>query len=167
MESAELNRRIEELEESDPKPFIAFGGKAIPYIGSFWRQFDFDTHSPTLGVIPPGPEELDPQREHPALVGFMVNNKWDYPRIGLSAEEWAELRRLLEEAVTVHSRVALKAFNDYVQAFANKWEFVPETHWRAHPKEATIGESKKGLDAEAGSGPLPGQAGAAPMISGR
>ena len=115
MNSDELNKRIRELESLYPVlPFEAFGGKAIPHIGWYWRTVNFDRDdTPLFGVIPPGAESPRP------LVGFMENNKWDYPVIVPSEEEWANIKALLIKAVSSLQPDDLEAANNAIQALAD------------------------------------------------
>jgi len=99
VDSREMNDRIYALDGKDNLPYEAFGGKAIPYIGWFWRRVNFDrvdSHGkygfgimPTEGSITDNP-----------LVGFMENNKWGYDYVWANQEQWDEIRELIELALT-------------------------------------------------------------------
>lgn len=80
--------------------------KIVPYIGWFWRSVDFDAPAYSFGVIPAGTpaytmsdgngtESYGPRSDAPC-VGFMENNKWDYPYTReTTTEEWADIKRRL------------------------------------------------------------------------
>lgn len=59
----------------------------IPFIGSHWRHIEFSQ----LDKIPIG--------KSPRMVGFMVNNKWDYPERYLTINEAQNVIALLDEAI--------------------------------------------------------------------
>ena len=109
MNSNELNERIAAICDGDIH-YEAFGGKAIPYIGWFWREINFDRETGLLGVIPGKEAGGKP------LVGFMSRNKWSYDYIHCDGEDWAEIKRLLEAAVTDTCRETLQAVDDKIQS---------------------------------------------------
>jgi len=80
-ESLELNRRIAEI--ADDNDLAVRHGKAIPYIGWYWRHVDF-TQTISLG-------------DCGDFVGFMENNKWGYPEFTLTPEQDAALKQALSE----------------------------------------------------------------------
>lgn len=118
MTSDELNDALMKLEMSDTLPYECFGGKPVPYIGWFWRDVDFDTETHWLGVIPAGVESNETN-----LVGFMENNKWGYPEIKVEREKWAEIKSLLEKALTSMKREDFARLNDTIQALADGQTF--------------------------------------------
>lgn len=59
----------------------------VPFIGSHWRHIKFSQ----LDKIPIG--------KSPRMVGFMVNNKWDYPERYLTINEAQNVIALLDEAI--------------------------------------------------------------------
>ena len=63
-------------------------GKRVPYIGWFWRFVTFS--DPTS--IPIG--------DCGEFVGFMENNKWDYPQRNLTHAEFAHVIALIDSAMT-------------------------------------------------------------------
>lgn len=83
MTSAELNAAIIKVcdREDITPPTLP---KAVPYIGWFWREVDFDAPTYTFGILPG------------EFKGFMENNKWDYPYTRpTTPDEWAEITSLL------------------------------------------------------------------------
>lgn len=102
MNSEELNAGIRTLCGRDD---LSDGEKAIPYVGWFWREVDFDAPAYQCGVIPG------------EWQGFMENNKWDY---GYSRpttpDEWAHVKGLLAAAILTPSREACRAVWDAIQA---------------------------------------------------
>lgn len=91
VESKLVNNFCAEVADDESYPTI-FGGKSIPYIGWFWRDVDF-TNPFCMGVIPKGRDH----NERP-LVGFMENNKWDYPYADISNEQCEEIASKLLKA---------------------------------------------------------------------
>lgn len=128
MTSDELNEAISAI--CDREELEIQGGKCIPYIGWYWRYVDFEAESYSFGIIPidtpsaticggDGVEKpIGPFSQSP-LVGFMENNKWGHPYARqLSPEEWAEVKRLLEVAVSSPTRETTRAAWDYIQTFS-------------------------------------------------
>lgn len=115
MDSEEMNRRIYKLDGKGDLPYEAFGGKAIPYIGWFWRNVNFDRvdqHSRYgFGVIPTG----DDGNDRP-LIGFMQNNKWDYDYVWANQEQWDEIKRLIVVALTTMAQEDFKHVDETIQA---------------------------------------------------
>ena len=115
MTSEELNARLREIEdESERYGYEAFGGKAIPYIGWYWRDVNFDHDGKyPFGILPimDGLDANDTPR-----VGFMENNKWDYEYVYAAAEQWAEIKRLLTEVAQRPCRETLAAADAAIQA---------------------------------------------------
>lgn len=60
-------------------------GKRIPYIGWFWRSVNFVDGDITIG-------------DCGDFIGFMENNKWDYPERELSKEEVNKVLTIVWEA---------------------------------------------------------------------
>jgi hypothetical protein len=89
--------------------------KLIPYMGWFWRHVTFS--NPTR--IPIG--RCDD------YIGFMENNKWDYPERYLTEEESRQIISFLDEAIAVSQRggelsqimsdkkKVLQSLHDYMQ----------------------------------------------------
>lgn len=109
MDSTTINERIREV--ADDGDFEAFGGKAVPYIGWYWRDVDFDADHCYLGVIPLGADDNDK-----LLVGFMENNKWGYPGLRVDGKDWAEIRALTEKVADDPTRENLAALHECIQA---------------------------------------------------
>jgi len=109
MDSNEINRRISALDEQD-LPFEAFGGKAIPYVGWFWRRVDFDTEDHSFGVIA-GCNECSAA----PIVGFMENNKWGYDYVFADKPQWANIKALIVTALEDLTADNLTAVNGAIQ----------------------------------------------------
>lgn len=62
-----------------------YGGKRVPYIGWFWRNVDFANGTFYIG-------------DCGEFVGFMENNKWDYPERPLTPDEAAQVTAIICEA---------------------------------------------------------------------
>ena len=131
MKSEELNAAIREI--CDDESFdaeIADTGKNIPYIGWFWRTVDFDSETYDFGIIPRGTpswtmssgsdDETHGPRTTAVMVGFMENNKWGYPYVHADKDEWANIKELLETAVTERTKESLVAVNTAIQALGTK-----------------------------------------------
>lgn len=95
MTSDELNAAIAAICD-DPTRFEVYGGKAIAYIGWYWRPVDFDSEW-SLGMFDDGD------------VGFMERNKWGYDEFTPSESERREIRGRLEVAVTFPTEENLRA----------------------------------------------------------
>jgi|JI9StandDraft_1071089.scaffolds.fasta_scaffold73457_5 hypothetical protein len=128
MTSEEINNRIREIDDDETAWKHGDSGKSFPSIGWFWRTVNFDDPTYKFGYIPIGtPEwtcsggdtETHGPRRTDVFVGFMENNKWDYPYTRkLTTEEWAKCRSLIETACQSTSEATLRAVWDFVQGFA-------------------------------------------------
>lgn len=109
LDSATLNQKIADLDAPDDDDLSPNGsGKAVPYIGWFWREVDFDAEGYEFGVIPG------------EFIGFMENNKWDYGYTRkTSPEEWAEIKRLIGELVNEPTKERAGAVWGAIQAVGN------------------------------------------------
>lgn len=86
-------------------------GKAIPYLGWFWRDIDF-----TGPPIPIG--KCTHPGEGAPFVGFMVNNKWGYPERNLTEGERLQVIAYLDKAMELEGEdkdAALMELWDYMQ----------------------------------------------------
>lgn len=119
MNSKELNERIAAICDDDTH-YEAFCGKAIPYIGWWWREVDFDRGSCLLGIIPSGTEDISGGANERPLVGFMSRNKWGYDYAHCDGGDWIEIKRLLEAAVTDTCRATLQAVDDEIQSLVGE-----------------------------------------------
>lgn len=61
-------------------------GKRLPYIGWYWRHLEFSS-----GLLPIG--------DCGDFIGFMANNKWDYPERDLTPEEFDKVMEIIDEAM--------------------------------------------------------------------
>lgn len=75
--------------ETDQNQIIP-GGKRLPYIGWFWRHLEFSS-----GALPIG--------HCGEFIGFMANNKWDYPERSTTPEEFAAIMEVVDEAMRLNS----------------------------------------------------------------
>lgn len=86
-----INTRMNDfcVRHSDDKtvPF----GKRIPYIGWFWRTVDFYHKKISIGKAL-------------SLVGFIENNKWDYPERYLTDKEANKVIAMLWSAMEISQR---------------------------------------------------------------
>ncbi len=115
MTSAELNEKLASISDEDEKyGYEAFGGKAIPYIGWYWRSVDFDAVDGYLFGILPVVDGLD-SNDVPR-VGFMENNKWDYDHVRATEAQWSEIKRLLIAVAKNPCRETLSAADYAIQA---------------------------------------------------
>lgn len=78
------NRYVADLADNDSKPY----GKAIPYIGWFWRSCDFAKKDISIG-------------NSGVFIGVMENNKWNYPERKLTPDEADKFIELLERVMAV------------------------------------------------------------------
>jgi hypothetical protein len=116
--SNEINEIIANWEGRDDMPYECFGGKAIPYIGWYWREVDFDDDYCWFGIMPPYENLLE--RNEVARVCFMQNNKWNYPELKISGIDWKNLKNLIEVAVIEPTYDNLKAVDDAMQVLLPK-----------------------------------------------
>lgn len=121
MTSDELNQELSSIEVDKEGLFCAFGGKVLPYIGWYWRKVNFDQLTYRFGVIPPGADE-----NTVPIVGFMEADKWDYPLIETTPQQWQEIKRLVISVVDNPSHDTLSALNDAIQRLADGWEFIAD-----------------------------------------
>lgn len=63
--------------------------KRIPYIGWFWRHLEF--HAGTLPIGDCG-----------GFIGFMANNKWEYPQRDLTTGEFIAVMAVIDEAMRLN-----------------------------------------------------------------
>lgn len=98
-----LNEMIDEMLAEDER-FVIKGlestGKCIPYIGWYWRCVDFARVR--LG-------------DCGSFIGFMENNKWEYPEWSVTEEQTKSIRAQLCEIVTEPTQAKLQRFFDYIQ----------------------------------------------------
>lgn len=113
--SDSLNEKLSAIsDEADEYGYESFGGKAIPYIGWYWRNVDFNEQgSYSFGVLPviTGFDGNDKPR-----VGFMENNKWDYKYITATPEQWKAIKQKLVAVAVKPCRETLKAADDEIQS---------------------------------------------------
>lgn len=116
MNSAELNEELRKIvDEPELYGYEAFGGKAVPYIGWYWRDVDFDSPGPyAFGVLPVYEGTLDDNDKPRA--GFMENNKWGYEYVTATPEQWAHIKELLVAVVNNPGRDTLAAADAAIQA---------------------------------------------------
>ena len=62
-------------------------GKRVPYIGWYWRTVDFASPEPYIPIGHCGD-----------FIGFMENNKWDYPQRSLEPDEVAQVLAIVTTA---------------------------------------------------------------------
>ena len=119
MDSDELNKRLYAIsmqaKENDYECWPE-SGKLVPYIGWFWRRVDWDRQTCNLGVIPPN---ADGNNE--ALVGFMENNKWDYPSFHVEGDEWEKLRQKVEVLVINPTQAGCDELREFMNSLAPEW----------------------------------------------
>jgi hypothetical protein len=71
--------------ESQTRP----GGKKLPYIGWYWRHLQFSD-----GYLPLG--------NCGDFIGFIANNKWDYPERKTTSEEFEKIMVIIDEAMRLN-----------------------------------------------------------------
>ncbi len=96
-------------------------GKAIPYIGWYWRDVDFNDEI-ILGYCPPVMTFLE---QNPGFVGFMENNKWGYDQWTITEEQADRLKGLLLVAVAYPTQEKLQAVFDYMQTLRKEFVECP------------------------------------------
>lgn len=88
-------------------------GKRVPYIGWYWR--DIPVYG-DWGITVGGGE----------FVGFMMNNKWDYPERDLSPDEKEQVVSILDAAIAASQRGGLltdieQSVNDHLDRL---WDYL-------------------------------------------
>jgi hypothetical protein len=81
--------------------------KLVPYIGWYWRWVDFAGDDPYIPIGHCG-----------EFVGFMENNKWDYPERGLTQEEVDQVREIVCTAYDLSAEGG--ALSDIIQNTKDK-----------------------------------------------
>lgn len=66
-------------------------GKRLPYIGWYWRHLPFAS-----GALPLG--------NCGSYIGFMANNKWGYDERDTTAEEFASIMVIIDEAMRLNEQ---------------------------------------------------------------
>lgn len=87
--------------------------EGIPYMGWFWRNFDFITKDVTIG------------KDKNNNIGVMANNKWDYPERQMTEVEVDTFMELIDRVIAVdhgfsddiafHKRKRLRELRKWVQ----------------------------------------------------
>lgn len=116
--SDEMNDLLYKLDGVEGLPYEAFGGKAVPYIGWFWRSVWFDEDDYWFGVLPVYDHVIE-TNDKPRL-GFMENNKWDYDYCHCPPDKWSEIKRLLGIALLDQTHDNFKAVDDQIQGLLNQ-----------------------------------------------
>jgi hypothetical protein len=109
-----MNDLLVKLDGADDLPYEAFGGKAVPYIGWFWRHVWFDTEDYWFGLLPEYALELESNDKLRA--GFMENNKWGYDYCYCPPDDWLEIKQLLGIALANQTRDNFKAVDNKIQS---------------------------------------------------
>ncbi len=109
MDDKELNARLAEGLADVAYPHGLDSGKAIPYVGWFWRYIDF-TDRLSL-YYPSGSGGFDV----PVFFGFMQNNKWDYDTVSVNDGDRDAIRAALVNYVNDPCEATAKAAWDKVQ----------------------------------------------------
>ena len=102
MDNEELNLWI--MDHCDNEEHEIEGGKCIPYIGWFWRTVDFESGSVPIGNCG-------------SFIGFMENNKWDYPERLMTDAELSIVVGYIGDAIRNPDRKweLVKSLWDYMQ----------------------------------------------------
>jgi len=101
----DLNDRIADIANMETDfevDWLQSSGKALPYLGWYWRDVDYDYI--VLGYTS-------------GTVWVMQNNKWDYPSYRCSKPECETIINHLIAIVNQPNRENLRAFYDYLQTF--------------------------------------------------
>ncbi len=106
----EINERLASIcDESVRYAYEAFGGKALPYLGWYWRPVAFDRDDCMLGVV---------CEDGKRRVGFDESGRdfdqVDYVR--LTGDEWRAMKHLVIETALHPSTKSLRALNEAIQA---------------------------------------------------
>lgn len=72
--------------------------KRVPYIGWYWRSVDFASDEPYIPIGHCG-----------EFIGFMENNKWDYPQRAMTPEEVQQVLVIVCEAYRLNGEGGILA----------------------------------------------------------
>ncbi len=112
--SDEINGLLRDLDGKENLPYEAFVGKAVPYIGWFWRTVWFDKEDYWFGVLPVYDHVIETNDKE--RLGFMENNKWGYAYCYCPPDVWSEIRTLLEEALLNQTYDNFRAVDEKIQS---------------------------------------------------
>ena len=74
MKSKQMNEALRKLADDESIGYDALGGKAVAYIGWYWREIDFDAKECySIGIVPPF-KTLMESNDRPR-VGFMAGSR--------------------------------------------------------------------------------------------
>lgn len=106
MTSKEINDIIRGIcDEPEKYGYECFGGKTIPYIGSHWRDVDFDWNKGIIGVMDDGSR------------GFMQNNKWDFQCVECPPHIFRIIKDLILKVCANPCKDTLKDLNEFIQSY--------------------------------------------------
>ena len=137
----ELNRFVAEYANNEEGE-NAERDKRIPYIGWYWRNVGW-----TGDYIPIG--------HCGEFVGFMVNNKWDYPERSLTEDERKAVLTIIEKAyklsreggilsdIIVNTKQELDKLWDLMQTFT-----IPTTGWWVYGIQGRVAHADTAEDAD-------------------
>ena len=123
-QSIELNAWIQDWVDDGDKGFDPHDtGKQLAYIGWYWRTVDFTKPFQLGRCLAKGVSIDNIQIEGPAdFVGFMENNKWDYPEITVTSEFHEMFTHKLLEIMKNHKQTgklsldSLRELDDLLQS---------------------------------------------------
>lgn len=118
--SNKLNEKLLSIcDESKQYGYEAFGGKAIPYLGWWWRPVAFDRDDCLFGVVYEGGTRR---------VGFDESGKdfgqVDY--INVAGDRWRVIKRLVIDVARRPCAESLRAVNEAIQALDTRG---PDDAW--------------------------------------
>ncbi|HEX9986928.1 MAG TPA: hypothetical protein VGE45_00410 [Chloroflexia bacterium] len=115
MTSEELNEKLREIENRGAYSISELDrhGKMLPYVGWYWRDVDFATPAIRLG-------------DCGSFKGFMEDNKWDHIEWSPSAEESADIVRLVHAVAEKPGPESLRALYNYIQGLKPPEDVVKE-----------------------------------------
>lgn len=129
MDSTELNTRLSDLDEGIEDSHtlqspngLQMTGKAIPYIGWYWRSIDWDyacehglrIYAPTRRAKSQSASQIE-LSDVPPFYGFMQNNKWGYNEVWLNSFQARMIREYAENLVSQPSQILLDGFFELIQ----------------------------------------------------
>lgn len=108
IELRNLNERITEIADMETDfevDWLQFSGKALPYLGWYWRDVDYDYI--VLGYAG-------------GVVCIMQKDKWGYPSYRCTQSECETIINQLAAIANQPTRENLRAFYDYLQTFRER-----------------------------------------------
>jgi hypothetical protein len=84
-------------------------GKRLPYIGWFWRHLNFSEKELPIGNCG-------------SFIGFIPNNKWDYPQRSTTREEFQKIMDIIDRAIAQEQKAGVAS--DLEAILDELWDYL-------------------------------------------